>query len=124
MANHSWVYKGRSCSRFDGEIKAQKDAVYGSHRSCFTDKPEYYGCPFTERQQAIIDGKSVPSVRKREITVIINKAEYIGRYDIAEKVYDAYGGFYHEIYPDDPSAGEAAIILASLTPNDLKSKTK
>ena len=124
MVNHSWVYKGRSCSKFDGEKKIQKDAVYGSHRSCFSDKPDYCGCPFTERQQAIIDGESVTNVRKREVTVIINKAEYIGRYDIAEMVYDAYGGFYHERHLGDPSAEEALKILDSLTPDDLKSETK
>lgn len=120
MANHSWVYKGRSYSRIDGEKKVRKDAVYGSHRSCFSDKPDYCGSPFTERQQAIIDGKLVPNVRKREITVIINKAEYIGRLDIAEKVYDAYGGFYHERHPGDPSAEEAVKMLEALTPEDLK----
>ena len=113
--NHSvHVVTGHERDRIKG-----RDNVYGSHRSCFSDH-KFYGTAFTERQQRIIDGEKVDGLRRLDVSVVINKAEAFGLYDIAEKVYSNYGYFFHEVHPDDPSYEEALSILDSLTPDDLK----
>jgi len=116
-------YKGfcRSCGNpHKGmRINTSGRALNGSHRSCFTDKKQYEGMPFTERQQRIIAGE-VTTTHKREIVVIMKKAESLEQHEIVEKVYDMYGRFFHEIYEGDPTPEEAAAILDALTPDDLK----
>ena len=95
-------------------------SLHGSHRSCFTDKKQWVGQPFTERQQRIIDGKYVKNIRKWDIVMIINKAESLGQFDTAEDIYNRFGYFFHEMHPGDPSYEEALSILDDLTPDDLK----
>jgi len=55
-----------------------------------------------------------------DVIKTINKLEYYDRYDDAAKVYDLYGYMFHEVHEGDPSPEEAAAILDSLTPDDLK----
>ena len=103
------------------DSKIRKDHVYGSHRSCFSDRKEYEGIPFTDRQKRIIAGTETDSkVTKRDIVVIMRKAESLERHDIAERVYDKYGYFFHENHEGDPSLEEAVLILRELTPSNLR----
>lgn len=117
------AYKGlcRSCRNpHKGmHINTSGRALNSSHRSCFTDRKSYEGVPYSERQNAIISGEVV-TTRKQEIVVIMKKAESLEQYDIAEKVYDMYGYMFHEVHEGDPAPEEAAAILDSLTPDDLK----
>lgn len=98
-----------------------KDRVYSSHRACFTDKKSYEKLPFTERQIKIINGQPTESpIKRNDVVVVMRKAESLGQYEIAEKVYDLYGHLFHEFHDGDPTQEEAAAILDSLTPDDLK----
>ena len=99
--------------------KHKNPSYVNSHRKAFSDGP-LYGTTFTERQQAIIRGDNVPNIRKNEISYIINKAEYLGMYEIAEEMYLRYGYMFHQRESGDPTLTEALEILDKLTPDDLK----
>jgi len=113
-------YVGQAGTKVNSETKIRKDEVYESHKSYFSDKPYYYGTPFTEREKVIIAGGKVPNFRRLDITRIMRKAESLGQYELAEKVYDMYGYLFHEVHADDPTVAEALDILDALTPDDLK----
>ena len=49
-----------------------------------------YGKKFTERQLQIIEGVPVEGLRSTEVTIVMRKAEKLGRDDIADAVYIRY----------------------------------
>lgn len=120
MSNNAWGYKGKAGTKVNSENKIRKDEVYSSHHSCFSNKKLYERCPFTERETKIIAGETVTNFRRLDITKIIRKAESLGQYELAEKVYDMYGYLFHEVHTGDPTVAEALDILDALTPDDLK----
>lgn len=97
------------------------NSVENSHRSQFT-QDKYYGTVFTERQQAIIDGEFVPHLRKVELIMIINKAEHLELYEIADTVCQLYNYLYGDDrpIPTEEELAEAQRIMDELTPDDLK----
>lgn len=100
-------------------IKTSGRALYGSHRSCFQDAPQY-GTKWSARQQQIIDGVPVNNLKRNDVTLIMRKAEQLGQIEVAQKVYEQYSYFYSEREPDDMSLEEAQKVLDKLTPDDLK----
>lgn len=99
--------------------RPKKSGYIKAHRSAFKDHKEY-GTVYTRRQEAIMHGEHVENLRKTEISRLINKAEYLGDYEIAENLYLMYGYMFHQREEGDPSYSEALAILDELTPDDLK----
>ena len=119
------AYRGfrRSCRNPHRGLRIDTSgrALNGSHRSCFTDRKQYEGLPFSKRQELIIAGAATDTpVKKQEVVIIMKKAESLGRHDVAEKVYELYGSIFREIHSGDPSPEEAAQILEELTPKNLQ----
>lgn len=116
MAYHKFVRRIQPGKSTSGP---KADRYISSHRSCFDPTP-CYGSTYTERQLAIIRGEAVPGLRVGDVSLVINKAEYLGDYEIAEQLYTMYGDMYHPREKSDPSYDEAIDILDELTPGDLK----
>ena len=82
----------------------------------FNNRENPYGTKFTKRQIDIINGVPVDNLRRTEVTIVIRKAEKLGHYDIAEKVWELYEDYMAGSFDSKYTYKEAVEKLRGLTP--------
>ena len=79
-----------------------------------------YGTVFTERQDRIIRGVDINTIRLNEIKVILKKAERMQNDEIAMQVVEMYEELLFGREKPRYTVQEAKAILQALTPWEIK----